>query len=83
MTGTPRRPWTPERDKELRELVFGASSAETNPTLEEAIEACGFDFRDLSQHSKRTSESTHYRWLVKGGKRVFGKVETFQRKDSN
>ncbi len=29
MTGTPRRPWTPERDKELRELVFGASSAET------------------------------------------------------
>jgi len=29
MTGTPRRPWTPERDKELRELVFSASSAET------------------------------------------------------
>jgi hypothetical protein len=26
---TPRRPWTPERDKELRELVFSACSAET------------------------------------------------------
>jgi len=50
------------------------------PTLEEAIEACGFDFRDLSQHSKRTSESTHYRWLVKGGKRVFGKWRLFSGK---
>jgi hypothetical protein len=29
MTGTPRRPWTPERDKELRKLAFSASSAET------------------------------------------------------
>src|ERR1700682_2142429 len=29
MKGTPRAPWTPERDKELRELVFSASSAET------------------------------------------------------
>jgi len=29
MTGTPRRLWTPEGDKELRELVFSASSAET------------------------------------------------------
>jgi hypothetical protein len=29
MTGTPRRPWTPERDKELRELVFSANSTET------------------------------------------------------
>ena len=28
MKRTPRRPWTPERDKELRELVFSASSAE-------------------------------------------------------
>ena len=28
MTGTPRRPWTPERDKELQELVFSAISTE-------------------------------------------------------
>jgi hypothetical protein len=28
MKRMPRRPWTPERDKELRELVFSASSAE-------------------------------------------------------
>jgi hypothetical protein len=26
MTGTPRRPWTPERDKELRALVLSANS---------------------------------------------------------
>jgi hypothetical protein len=30
--------------------------------------------------SKRTSESTHYRWLVKGGKRVFGKWRLFSGK---
>jgi hypothetical protein len=29
MTGTPRRPWTPERDKELRALVLSANSVET------------------------------------------------------
>jgi hypothetical protein len=29
MTGTPRRPWTPERDKELRALVLSANSVDT------------------------------------------------------
>jgi hypothetical protein len=29
MTGTPRRPWTPERDKELRALVLIANSVDT------------------------------------------------------
>ena len=29
MTGTPRRPWTPERDKELRDLVLSGCSTET------------------------------------------------------
>jgi hypothetical protein len=29
MTETPRQPWTPERDKELRDLIFSATSAET------------------------------------------------------
>jgi hypothetical protein len=29
MTETPRQPWTPERDKELRDLIFCATSAET------------------------------------------------------
>jgi hypothetical protein len=28
MTGTPRRPWTPERDKELRALVLGGNSVD-------------------------------------------------------
>ena len=28
MKSTPRQPWTPERDKELRDLVFSAYSAE-------------------------------------------------------
>jgi hypothetical protein len=29
MTGTPRAPWTPEQDKQLRALVFNASSVDT------------------------------------------------------
>jgi hypothetical protein len=29
MTGTPRRPSTPKRDKELRALVLSANSADT------------------------------------------------------
>jgi hypothetical protein len=29
MTGTPRQPWTPERDKELRALVLSANSVDT------------------------------------------------------
>jgi hypothetical protein len=28
MKSTPRRPWTPERDKELRDLVFSACATE-------------------------------------------------------
>ena len=29
MTGTPRRPWTPEQDKELRTLVLSSNSIDT------------------------------------------------------
>jgi hypothetical protein len=29
MTGTPRAPWTPEQDKELRALVLSANSVDT------------------------------------------------------
>jgi hypothetical protein len=29
MTGTPRAPWTPEKDKELRALVLSANSVDT------------------------------------------------------
>jgi Fe2+ transport system protein FeoA len=29
MTGTPRRPWTPEQDKELRTLVLSSNSVDT------------------------------------------------------
>jgi hypothetical protein len=29
MTGTPRRPWTPEQDKELRALVLSSNSVDT------------------------------------------------------
>jgi hypothetical protein len=29
MTGTPRAPWTPEHDKELRALVLSANSVDT------------------------------------------------------
>jgi hypothetical protein len=29
MKSTPRQPWTPERDKELQDLVFNACSTET------------------------------------------------------
>jgi hypothetical protein len=28
MTGTPRAPWTPEKDKELRALVLSANSVD-------------------------------------------------------
>jgi len=42
------------------------------PTLEELIEACGDDFRDLVYHSKRTPDSTYRRWTAKGGMRTIG-----------
>jgi len=29
MTGTPRAPWTPEKDEELRALVLSANSVDT------------------------------------------------------
>jgi Fe2+ transport system protein FeoA len=29
MKGTPRRPWTPEQDKELRTLVLSSNSVDT------------------------------------------------------
>jgi hypothetical protein len=42
MTGAQRRSWTPERDKELRELVFRASSTEA---IAEALNRTTFAVR--------------------------------------
>ena len=42
MTGTPRAPWTPEQDKELRALVLSANSVDT---IAEALNRTTFAVR--------------------------------------
>ena len=44
--------------------------------LEELIEECGFDFRDLVQHSPRSKEG-NIRWTAKGGLKKFGHWKLF------
>jgi hypothetical protein len=52
MTGTPRRPWTPERDKELRALVLSSNSVDTIARTLKQDQFC-----DTSQ-GKHTQAST-------------------------
>ena len=42
MTGTPRRPWTPEQDKELRTLVLSSNSVDT---IARALNRASFTIR--------------------------------------
>ncbi len=63
-------------ERSIKSIMKGLTENSMKTNLEELIEACGFDFRSLSNHTPKTSVGTP-RWIAQGGKRLFGKWRLF------